>query len=118
MRLGVMADIHGTTSRCGRCWRLRLPDGTRVLGVHASPPADDGPGIGPDIPDGQLSRLLAGCAADVVIGGHTHLVTDRLVGRIRALNPGSTGIPKRPGVASWLLLEFSDGLEHHDDHVS
>ena len=95
--------------------RLRLRDGTRVLGVHASPAADDGSGIRPEIPDEQLSRLLAGCAADVVIGGHTHIATDRLAGRIRALNPGSTGIPERPGEASWLFLEHGDGLEHHGD---
>ena len=95
--------------------RLRLPEGTGVLGVHASPGPDDGPGIEPGLPDEQLSRLLAGCAAAVVIGGHTHIAADRLVGGIRALNPGSTGMPKRAGQASWLLLEVSDGLEHHDD---
>jgi hypothetical protein len=37
-----------------------------VLGVHASPGADDGP----DISEEQLGQLLAGCGADVVIGGH------------------------------------------------
>ncbi len=94
---------------------LRLPDGTRVLGVHASPGADDGPGIRPGLPDEQLRCLLAGCAAGVVIGGHTHIATDCRVGGIRALNPGSTGMPERPGEASWLLLEVSDALEHHDD---
>lgn len=89
--------------------RLLLPGGTRVLGVHASPGADDGPGIGPEIPDGQLGVLLAGCGADVVLGGHTHYQADRLVGGIRALNPGSTGIPRSPGQASWLLLHDNDG---------
>ncbi len=85
--------------------RLRFPGGTRVLGVHASPGADDGPGIDPEIPDGQLRGLLAGCGADVVLGGHTHYQADRLVGGIRALNPGSTGLPRPPGKASWLLLD-------------
>ncbi len=32
---------------------LRLPGGTAVLGVHASPQADDGPGIAPDTPGGE-----------------------------------------------------------------
>lgn len=109
------ADLLGTLAGLPPELRLRLPDGTSVLGVHASPGADDGPGIEPGLPDEQLSRLLAGCAADVVIGGHTHIAADRLVGGIRALNPGSTGMPKRAGQASWLLLEVSDGLEHHDD---
>jgi predicted phosphodiesterase len=106
--LDALADLPGEL-------RLGSPGGTRVLGVHASPGSDDGPGIEPGIPDEQLSSLLAGCAADVVIGGHTHIAADRLVDGIRALNPGSTGIPKRPGEASWLLLEFSDRLEHPGD---
>ena len=95
--LGILAGLPSEL-------RLRLPDGMRVLGVHASPGADDGAGIMPGIPDEQLSRLLAGCAADVVIGGHTHIATDRLVGGIRALNPGSIGMPRHPGEASWLWL--------------
>jgi predicted phosphodiesterase len=86
--------------------RLNLPDGTRVLGVHASPGADDGPGIEPGTTDDQLGGLLAGCAADIVIGGHTHRATDRTIAGIRTLNPGSTGIPERPGQAGWLLLDL------------
>ncbi len=96
--------------------RLKFPSGTSVLGVHASPQADDGPGIKPGIADEQLAPLLAGCNADVVIGGHTHAATDRLVDGIRALNPGSTGMPRASGRAGWLLLEDDgDGLAvtHH-----
>jgi predicted phosphodiesterase len=85
--------------------RLPLRSGARLLGVHASPRADDGPGIEPGIADEQLGPLLAGCGADVVIGGHTHSAADRLVGGIRALNPGSTGLPRTGGVANWLLLD-------------
>jgi predicted phosphodiesterase len=85
--------------------RLPLPGGALVLGVHASPRADDGPGIDPGLADEQLGRLLAGCGADVVIGGHTHSAADRRVGGIRALNPGSTGLPRTSGMANWLLLE-------------
>jgi putative phosphoesterase len=90
---------------------LRFPGGTTILGVHASPRADDGPGIDPHLPDEQLRSLLAGCGADVVVGGHTHYQTDRLAGGIRALNPGSTGMPRPPGQASWLLLQ--DGERGH-----
>jgi predicted phosphodiesterase len=96
--------------------RLRLPGGVRVLGVHASPRADDGPGIEPGIADDQLGQLLAGYDADVVIGGHTHSAADRLVGGIRALNPGSTGLPRNPGIANWLLLEYEGdalSITHH-----
>jgi putative phosphoesterase len=85
--------------------RLQLPSGATVLGVHASPRADDGDGIEPGIADEKLRPLLFGCGAEVVIGGHTHLATDRLVDGIRALNPGSAGLPRPCGPATWLLLE-------------
>jgi predicted phosphodiesterase len=85
--------------------RLSLPGGLVMLGVHASPGCDDGPGISPGISDEQLGSLLAGCGADIVVGGHTHLVTDRLVGGVRAVNPGSTGMSKRRGQTSWLYVE-------------
>ena len=84
---------------------LRFPGGTILLGVHASPNADDGPGIDPHITDAELRGLLAGCGADVVVGGHTHYRADRLADGIRALNPGSTGMPRPCGEAGWLLLE-------------
>jgi predicted phosphodiesterase len=89
--------------------RLRFSSGPTILGVHASPRADDGPGIEPGLADEQLRSLLAGCGADVVAGGHTHLAADRLVGGIRALNPGSAGMPSTCGTASWLLL--ADGRD-------
>ena len=85
--------------------RMQLPGGATILGVHASPRADHGPGIDPGIADQQLGTLLAGCGADVVVGGHTHFATDRLVDGIRALNPGSAGLPRTCGTAGWLLLE-------------
>jgi hypothetical protein len=87
---------------------LRLPNGATVLGVHASPLADDGLGIDPVIADDELGRLLTGSGADIVIGGHTHAAIDRMTCGIRALNPGSTGLPRTRGMASWLLLE-ADG---------
>jgi hypothetical protein len=56
------------------------------------------------LPDEHLRGLLAGCGAEVVVGGHTHYQTDRMVAGIRALNPGSTGMPRPAGQAGWLLL--------------
>jgi len=96
--LGILDDLPAQL-------RLRLPSGTAVLGVHASPLADDGLGIDPVIADDELGRLLTGSGADIVIGGHTHAATDRMTCGIRALNPGSTGLPRTRGMASWLLLE-------------
>jgi predicted phosphodiesterase len=97
--------------------RLRSPSGATILGVHASPRADDGPGIDPGIADEQLRQLLGGSDAEFVIGGHTHFAADRLVGGIRALNPGSTGLPRTCGLANWLLLE-DDGDELAVTHRS
>ena len=53
--------------------RLTLPDGTRMLGVHASPGRDDGHGIQSKHSDNELEQRLAGCEADLVLVGHTHV---------------------------------------------
>jgi predicted phosphodiesterase len=88
--------------------RTTLPDGTRVLGVHASPRSDDGDGIDSRIPDGALAELLTGCNADVVFGGHTHDLTDRTVNGIRAVNLGSVGNSNRPDRhATYAVLDVS-----------
>jgi predicted phosphodiesterase len=88
---------------------LTLPDGTRLLGVHASPGRDDGPGIQPKHSDDQLEHRLAGCEADVVIVGHTHVPLDRQVGRIRVINLGSVSNPVTPGLqASYALLDADE----------
>lgn len=86
--------------------RMSLPDGTRLLGVHASPGRDDGPGIKPTQRDEDLEQQLAGCEADVVIVGHTHVPLDRQVGRIRVINLGSVSNPVTPGLqATYVLLD-------------
>jgi hypothetical protein len=38
--------------------RSTLPDGTRILGVHAAPGLDDGPGITPHRPEKELAEVL------------------------------------------------------------
>jgi predicted phosphodiesterase len=86
--------------------RMTLPDGTRVLGVHASPGRDDGPGLKPTHSDEEAAQLLTGCEADVVIVGHTHVPLDRQVGKIRVINLGSVSNPVTPGLqATYGLLE-------------
>jgi predicted phosphodiesterase len=86
--------------------RLTLPDGTRVLGVHAAPGRDDGPGLHPTHSDDDLEQRLAGCEADLVIAGHTHVPMDRQVGRRRIINLGSVSNPVTPGLqATYALLE-------------
>jgi predicted phosphodiesterase len=86
--------------------RMTLPDGTRLLGVHASPGRDDGPGLNPRDTDAELAARLAGCEADVVFGGHTHIPIDRTVGSTRAVNLGSVSNPVAPDLrASYVVIE-------------
>jgi predicted phosphodiesterase len=89
--------------------RMTLPDGTRVLGVHASPGRDDGAGIAAQHSDDDLERRLAGCESDVVLVGHTHTPLERRVGRIQVVNLGSISNPVTPGLqASYVLLEADE----------
>lgn len=87
--------------------RMTLSDGTRLLAVHASPASDDGPGIDARSSADTLAQLLVGAEADLVVGGHTHEPTDRRIGALRALNPGSVGLPRTLGRASWMLIDSS-----------
>jgi predicted phosphodiesterase len=89
--------------------RFTLPDGTRVLLVHASPGRDDGPGIRPGDDLTITSDRLSGADAELVIVGHTHLPFDFSVADVRVWNPGSVSNPvtadKR---AMWTLLEADE----------
>ena len=69
--------------------RIALSDGSRLLAVHASLVADDGVGIHPERVDADYRRLFPDVAADLVVGGHTHTVTDHMVDGVRFVNPGS-----------------------------
>jgi predicted phosphodiesterase len=86
--------------------RLTLPDGTRLLGVHAAPGLDDGPGIIPLLNDEELRALLAPAEADLVIVGHTHVPLDRTIDQVRVVNLGSISNPMRSRLeASYAILE-------------
>lgn len=90
--------------------RLILPDGTRVLGVHAAPGCDDGPGINPEVDEKSLHRLLAPAEADLVIVGHTHFPLERRVDGVHVFNLGSVSNPVTPHLqASYALLEADSG---------
>lgn len=86
--------------------RLTLPDGTRLLGVHAAPRLDDGPGIIPLLNDEELRAMLAPAEADLVIVGHTHVPLDRTIDQVRVINLGSVSNPMRSRLeASYAILE-------------
>lgn len=90
--------------------RIALPDGTRVLLVHASPGTDDGSGIKPAMPDEEIRDLgVADCGADLLFVGHTHVPLDRTVDNVRIVNPGSVSLPLTPEQrAMWILLTADD----------
>lgn len=102
--LGVLSDVHGNA--------VALDDGTRVLGVHASPGRDDGDGITPDRPESILTVELAGAGADVVIAGHTHRPTDRFAGGVRAVNAGSVSNPVTEDLRASYVIVRSDHRGH------
>jgi hypothetical protein len=86
--------------------RIALPNGQTLLGVHAMPGYADGPGIGPHITDAELSTWLAGCTADIICVGHTHIPFLREVNQVTVLNPGAVSNPLAPDLrASYALLD-------------
>ncbi len=91
-------------------FRFTLPDGTRVLAVHAAPGTDDGMGININTSDEELCKLVENVEADLLLVGHTHLPFDRLVGSVRVINPGSISNPFPPDLrACYAILEADEG---------
>jgi len=97
--------------------RLALPDGTRLLAVHAAPGTDDGDGLRPRASDEVLRIMVAGSGADLVLVGHTHIPFNRKPGEVRVVNPGSVSNPFPPDLhASYALLACDASgytLEHY-----
>ena len=89
--------------------RVALPDGTRVLLVHASPGRDDGRGIAEDMTGDDLATAIAGCDADLVFVGHTHEPLDRTVDGVTLHNLGSVSLPDTDDHrAMWTLLTANE----------
>jgi putative phosphoesterase len=77
-------------------FEMELPDGTRFLGVHASPGTDDGTGISPASSESEIETLFNNCEANLICVGHTHLPLDRRWGQMHLVNPGSVGLSRTP----------------------
>lgn len=87
--------------------RTTLPDGTRVLLVHASPGHDDGPGVQPTMSDRELrgAGLANAGGAELIFVGHTHVPVDYTVDGVRVVNLGSVSMPATAERrAMWTLL--------------
>jgi len=100
-------------------FRFTLPDGTRVLAVHAAPGTDDGIGININTSAEELCALVEMVDATLILVGHTHLPFDRLARDRRVINPGSISNPFPPDLrASYAMLEADkDGYEIRHRHV-
>lgn len=85
---------------------VTLPNGDRVLLVHASPGCDDGSGIQASMSDPDLvARHVSPDVADLIFVGHTHIPLDRTVGPTRVINLGSVSLPATTERrAMWALL--------------
>jgi putative phosphoesterase len=90
-------------------YRLTLPDGTRMLAVHASPGEDDGKGFNFTMSDAQMAEQLGTPEADVVLVGHTHWPFDRIVNGVRVINTGSVSNPFPPDLrASYMIFDIEE----------
>lgn len=86
-----------------------LPDGTRMLGVHASPGRDDGPGISPTMSEELIRSSLQGCEADLICVGHTHQALNKSIGGWHVVNLGSVSNPPAGEQrASYVMLQADE----------
>jgi predicted phosphodiesterase len=87
-----------------------LPDGTRVLAVHAEPGRDEGPGLKPGMGDQQLTEFAGDRDADLIMAGHTHRAVDQRFEGRRLINLGSVSNPYAPDLrASYVMLTADRG---------
>ncbi len=91
-------------------YRVTLPNGTRVLGVHAAPSTDDGAGFKPGMDQAQMAEQLAGCEADIVFVGHTHQCMEEQVEDTLLINLGSVSNPVGNDLrAKYVILSSDEG---------
>ena len=99
-------------------FRSILPDGSRLLALHASLVSDAGPGITPRLTRADVEVLFPSHGADVVMAGHTHERTDIQLEGARFVNPGSVSNhhgADQPATFSILHVERNAHcISHHD----
>jgi predicted phosphodiesterase len=96
--------------------RMVLPDGTRVLGVHASPGSDSGPGMHPYLTDAALRTLLIDCEADLIFAGHTHFPWETTLDDIHVVNLGCVSNPIPPDLRACYVVLEADETGYHVQH--
>ncbi|MBV7332655.1 metallophosphatase family protein [Chloroflexi bacterium TSY] len=96
--------------------RLTLPDGKRLLGVHASPGRYDGTGIHPRLTDDEMRYLLGDCNADLVCVGHTHWPMDHRIADIHVVNLGCVSNPLPPDLRACYVILDADESGYQIEH--
>jgi predicted phosphodiesterase len=84
--------------------RLPLESGEEALIVHGSP-ADPTEAMYSDMEDAELSALMGGDPADIVICGASHVPFGRQLGDVKIVNVGSVGESPAAGFAHATILE-------------
>ena len=75
----------------------------RILFCHAVP-ANDTDVFSVETPDERVRELMRGVDAELVVCGHTHMQFDRVVDRLRIVNPGSVGMTYGAPGAYWAMV--------------
>jgi predicted phosphodiesterase len=89
--------------------RRTLPDGTKLLLVHASPGTDSGDGLHPYSTEEDLNLLFSEDEASLIIVGHTHVAVDRQYQDKQLVNASSVSNPFPPDLdANYLILNADD----------
>ena len=91
--------------------RMDIPGLGPVLFCHATP-RNDTEIFTRVTPEERLLPIFGGIDAEHVVCGHTHMQFDRMVGGVRVVNAGSTGMPFGEPGAYWLLLGPGVELRH------
>jgi predicted phosphodiesterase len=86
--------------------RLPLETGEEALIVHGSP-ADPTEPMCSDMEDDELSALMGGDPADIVICGASHVPFGRQVGDVKIVNVGSVGESPAAGFAHATIIDAS-----------
>lgn len=96
--------------------RLTLPDGTKLLLVHARPKYFDGWGMTLIDSDELVAENFA-CEDDLILVGHVHWAQERRVNGKHIFNPGSVGNPIGDSLfAHYAILDVDESgyrIAHH-----
>jgi putative phosphoesterase len=88
--------------------QIQMPNGKRVLLVHAAPGKDDGWGLNPSLTDDELALEIMGCDADLICVGHFHMPMHWHFNGVQIVNPGAVSNAFPPDLrAAYAILTTS-----------